>query len=115
LPGTLADYAAGAQRADLGLAAAGGAQYPLAVLTDGKSVARFRLLLASDPDRTVDGQRAVVGEPHQCSAGEDLLLFDDLVRVGDDPKNRPGVVEDRAPFGLILGRENSIKDLDQLA
>jgi hypothetical protein len=109
LPGTLADYAAGAQRADLGLAAAGGAQYLLAVLTDGKSVARFRLLLTSDPDRTVDGQRAVVGEPHQCSAGEDLL------RVGDDPKNRPGVVEDRAPFGLILGRENSIKDLDQLA
>jgi hypothetical protein len=71
--------------------------------------------LASDPDWAVDGQRAAISERHHRLAGKDLFVIGDLVHIGDDAKDQARLVENAPPLELILGREDPVEDLDQLA
>src|SRR5215471_15438356 len=110
-----ADHAVGAQRPDLGIGIARVAQYVLAVLANGGGGTRSRLLLTSDPDRAVDGQRTAIGKRYHRLAGKDLFVIGDLVHIGDDAEDQAGLVENAAPLELILGREDLVHARDQLA
>src|SRR5215468_6409730 len=84
------------------------------MLTYRRSPLRFHLLLTFDPERAVHGH-AAISERYQCLTGEHLFVIGDLVHISYDAEDQTGFVENAAPLELILGRKDSVEDLDQLA